>query len=240
MANQVLFSFPHKTLLILNNNQGKRVVIVLDLEVLQKGEMVGKKIGNPVTIGSDGKVGPPFNFNSCIVNWFARYHPPLPTRMPTLMLVLPTPQRGQMRIPWVVDLPTRRQHPVHRYSPWISFNCISALQYFQKWLPMLKVEIKLEGSCRTDLSDATQSSHRRKWTCHHSYRQYHSISGTFCSSLFGHDKFCILVEISCFISGRTSGPSRRGWLARVTWGRGTSQPVLENSSPWILWMSRAP
>ena len=68
MANQVLFSFPHKTLLILNNNQGKRVVIVLDLEVLQKGEMVGKKIGNPVTIGSDGKVGPPFNFNSYIVN----------------------------------------------------------------------------------------------------------------------------------------------------------------------------
>jgi len=40
-------------------NQGKRVVIVLDLEVLQTGETVGKKIGNPATIGSDGKVPPP-------------------------------------------------------------------------------------------------------------------------------------------------------------------------------------
>jgi len=40
-------------------NQGKRVVIVLDLEVLQKGELVAKKIGNPVTIGSDGRVPPP-------------------------------------------------------------------------------------------------------------------------------------------------------------------------------------
>ena len=39
------------------DDQGKRVVIVLDLEVLQKGELVAKKIGNPVTIGSDGKVG---------------------------------------------------------------------------------------------------------------------------------------------------------------------------------------
>ena len=37
---------------------------MLDLEVLQKGEMVAKKIGNPVTIGSDGKVGSYFNFNS--------------------------------------------------------------------------------------------------------------------------------------------------------------------------------
>ena len=42
--NQVLF-------------QGKCVTIVLDLEVLQKGDMEGKKIGNPVTIGPDGKVG---------------------------------------------------------------------------------------------------------------------------------------------------------------------------------------
>ena len=37
--------------------QGKCVTIVLDLEVLQKGDMEGKKIGNPVTIGPDGKVG---------------------------------------------------------------------------------------------------------------------------------------------------------------------------------------
>lgn len=39
--------------------QTKRVVIVLELEVLQRGEAVGKKIGNPVTIGSDGTVPPP-------------------------------------------------------------------------------------------------------------------------------------------------------------------------------------
>ena len=41
-------------------NQYKRlqVVIVLDLEVLLKGEMMvmDKKLGNPVAIGSDGKV----------------------------------------------------------------------------------------------------------------------------------------------------------------------------------------
>jgi len=39
--------------------QAKRVVIVMDLEVLHRGETVGVKIGNPVTIGSDGKVPPP-------------------------------------------------------------------------------------------------------------------------------------------------------------------------------------
>ena len=42
---------------IFTKTQGKRVVIVLDLEVLQRGELVAKKIGNPVTIGSDGRVG---------------------------------------------------------------------------------------------------------------------------------------------------------------------------------------
>ena len=30
---------------------------MFDLEVLQKGALVAKKIGNPITIGSDGKVG---------------------------------------------------------------------------------------------------------------------------------------------------------------------------------------
>jgi len=43
--------------------QSKRVVIVLDLEVLQRGEEVGRKIGNPVAIGSDGKVPPANNQN---------------------------------------------------------------------------------------------------------------------------------------------------------------------------------
>jgi replication factor A1 len=43
--------------------QSKRVVIVLELEVLQRGETVGKRIGNPVTIGSDGKVPPTENQN---------------------------------------------------------------------------------------------------------------------------------------------------------------------------------
>jgi len=37
-------------------NQGKRVVILLDLEVLQRGDAEGRKIGNPVAIGADGKV----------------------------------------------------------------------------------------------------------------------------------------------------------------------------------------
>jgi len=36
--------------------QEKRVIIVLDLDVLQKGDTVGRKIGNPVHVGCDGKV----------------------------------------------------------------------------------------------------------------------------------------------------------------------------------------
>jgi len=39
-------------------DQGKRVTILLDLEVLQKGDVEGRKIGNPVNIGADGKVAP--------------------------------------------------------------------------------------------------------------------------------------------------------------------------------------
>ena len=35
---------------------GMRVTMLVDLEVLQRGEMVGKRIGNPATIGLDGKV----------------------------------------------------------------------------------------------------------------------------------------------------------------------------------------
>ena len=49
---------------------------MLDLEVLQKGEMVAKKIGNPVTIGSDGKVGPYFNFNSLHIKLIGQVPPP--------------------------------------------------------------------------------------------------------------------------------------------------------------------
>ena len=37
-------------------NQSKRVVIILELEVVTPGAQVGSKIGNPVQIGSDGKV----------------------------------------------------------------------------------------------------------------------------------------------------------------------------------------
>ena len=40
--------------------QTKRVVIVLALEVLQRGEAVARKIGDPVTISSDG-IAPPSN-----------------------------------------------------------------------------------------------------------------------------------------------------------------------------------
>jgi len=43
--------------------QSKRVVIVLELEVVERGDVVGKKLGNPVTIGSDGKVPPTQNQN---------------------------------------------------------------------------------------------------------------------------------------------------------------------------------
>ena len=43
---------------ICNQVQGqtKRVVIILDLEVVTPGALVGFKIGNPVQIGSDGKI----------------------------------------------------------------------------------------------------------------------------------------------------------------------------------------
>ena len=37
-------------------NQSKRVVIILELEVVTPGAQVGSKLGNPVQIGSDGKV----------------------------------------------------------------------------------------------------------------------------------------------------------------------------------------
>ena len=39
-----------------NNMQGKRVIIVLDLEVLQEGNEVCEKVGSPVPIGADGTV----------------------------------------------------------------------------------------------------------------------------------------------------------------------------------------
>ena len=34
--------------------QGKRVIIILELEVLQPGEEVGHRIGSPVAINADG------------------------------------------------------------------------------------------------------------------------------------------------------------------------------------------
>eukprot|EP00092_Neocalanus_flemingeri_P017032 GFUD01018420.1.p1 GENE.GFUD01018420.1~~GFUD01018420.1.p1 ORF type:complete len:627 (+),score=162.12 GFUD01018420.1:60-1940(+) len=45
--------------------QTKRVVIILDLEIVTPGAQVGSKIGNPVQIGSDGKIPPlPANQNA--------------------------------------------------------------------------------------------------------------------------------------------------------------------------------
>ena len=46
----------HQLQLTPTQYQGKRVVILLDLEVLQRGDAEGRKIGNPVPIGADGKV----------------------------------------------------------------------------------------------------------------------------------------------------------------------------------------
>jgi len=39
-----------------NNMQGKKVIIILDLEVLQEGSEVGEKIGSPIAIAADGTV----------------------------------------------------------------------------------------------------------------------------------------------------------------------------------------
>jgi len=39
-----------------NNMQGKRVIIILDLEILQAGPEVGSKIGSPIAIAADGTV----------------------------------------------------------------------------------------------------------------------------------------------------------------------------------------
>jgi len=45
--------------------QTKRVVIILDLEIVTPGSQVGSKIGDPVQIGSDGKIPPlPANQNA--------------------------------------------------------------------------------------------------------------------------------------------------------------------------------
>jgi replication factor A1 len=43
---------------------GKRVVILLDLEVVTPGEQVGRKLGNPIQIGSDGVVPAAANQNA--------------------------------------------------------------------------------------------------------------------------------------------------------------------------------
>ena len=39
-----------------NNMQGKKVIIILDLEVLQEGSSVGEKLGSPIPIAADGTV----------------------------------------------------------------------------------------------------------------------------------------------------------------------------------------
>ena len=39
-----------------NNMQGKKVIIILDLEILYPGAEVGEKIGNPTAIMADGTV----------------------------------------------------------------------------------------------------------------------------------------------------------------------------------------
>ena len=39
-----------------NNMQGKKVIIILDLEVLQEGSKVGEKLGSPIPIAADGTV----------------------------------------------------------------------------------------------------------------------------------------------------------------------------------------
>ena len=36
--------------------QGKKVIIILDLEVLQEGSSVGEKLGSPIPIAADGTV----------------------------------------------------------------------------------------------------------------------------------------------------------------------------------------
>ena len=39
-----------------NNMGGKKVIIVLDLEILQEGSEVGEKVGSPIAMSSDGTV----------------------------------------------------------------------------------------------------------------------------------------------------------------------------------------
>lgn len=39
-----------------NNMQGKKVIIILEMDVLQSGAQVGHKIGSPIAINADGSV----------------------------------------------------------------------------------------------------------------------------------------------------------------------------------------
>ena len=89
------------------------MVVILDIEVLEKGPMVGEKIGNPATIGSDGKVyyrqG---KAELILMSSTARCLRPTITRTPTPTPeeVPPPPPRGQVRTPAARDHLPRHQH----------------------------------------------------------------------------------------------------------------------------------
>ena len=48
------------------NAASKKVVVILELEVLKPGSEVGKRLGSPVTIGPDGKISVSANWNTSI------------------------------------------------------------------------------------------------------------------------------------------------------------------------------
>ena len=52
------------------------MVVILDIEVLEQGPMVGEKIGNPATIGSDGRVRPSGKSSTYPDKFYCQVPPP--------------------------------------------------------------------------------------------------------------------------------------------------------------------
>ena len=49
---------------VCNSNLSKKVVVILELEVLKPGSEVGERLGSPINIGADGKIPASANQNA--------------------------------------------------------------------------------------------------------------------------------------------------------------------------------
>jgi len=118
--------------------QSKRVVIILDLEVVTPGSQVGQKIGNPVQIGSDGKIPPlPSNQNTNPNAGAATKRPAGPSSSePPMKTSAPVPQRSVLT-----------PRPGGGSSGIITTPIASITPYQNKWT--IKARVTSKGDIRT-------------------------------------------------------------------------------------------